>query len=274
MRVAWISGASSGLGLYTARALQGAGWQVVAGARSFANPDSLLPQDAQQLRLPLDVTSEESVRAFCAEALERHGAPDALINAAGLTLLGACEEYSPQELQRLLDVNFLGVARMVSAALPLMRAKGRGCVVNFSSINGLLATPFQGAYSASKHAVEGYSEALRMELKPHGIRVMIVQPGDHQGGQQRYRGKSAQALDGYRAARERAGAAIARDEGAGSQPAVLGLKVAAALNRRRPPATLRVAMFSQHLAVWLHDLLPAGLFARFLGGYYGVNRRE
>lgn len=274
MPVAWISGASSGLGLYTARALQGSGWRVVAGARSFADPEQLLPQDEQQLRLPLDVTDADSVQAFAQEALARHGAPDALINAAGLTLLGAGEEYTVPELERLMDVNFLGMVRMTQAALPLMRQAGRGTVVNFSSINGLLATPFQGAYTASKHAVEGYSEALRMELMPHGVRVMVVQPGDHQGGQQRYRGHSARTIPAYQQARQRAGAAIARDEGSGSQPAVLGLKVAAALNRRRPPATLRVAMFTQRLAVWLHDLLPAALFSRTMAAYYGVHRRD
>ena len=273
MPVAWISGASSGLGLYTARALAKQGWQVVAGARSFSDPEKLDPADDQQLRLPLDVSREDSVRAFCDQAFRAHGAPHALINAAGQTLLGACEEYSTAELLKILDVNFLGMARLCQAALPLMRAQGRGTIVNFSSINGLLATPFQGAYTASKHAVEGYSEALRMELRPHGIRVMVVQPGDHRGGQQRYRGHSGQALDAYQRAREKAGSTIARDEGGGSDPGKLGIRLARALGKRRPPATLRVAMMSQHLAVLLHDLLPAGLFSRIMAGYYGVNHK-
>ncbi|NLD33713.1 MAG: SDR family oxidoreductase [Clostridiales bacterium] len=269
MAVAWVTGASSGLGLHTARALCAAGWQVVGGARSLS-----AEEQPGLLHLPLDVTDDGSIAAFVREATARYGAPDALVNAAGVLLIGACEDYAAQELQRVMDVNFLGMARMVRAALPLMKERGRGRIVTFSSVNGLLATPFQGAYTASKHAVEGYSEALLMEVRPHGIQVMIVEPGDHRGGQEKYRGRSAHCSAGYLAARDRAAAVIARDEAAGSDPARLGNRVARALARRRMPARLRVAKPSQHMAVILHDLLPTGLFTLLLGTYYGVSRRK
>ena len=288
MAVAWVSGASSGLGLHIAGCLVESGWQVVGGARSFAAPaapshpaaklaqiqlSALLPgQKGSFTALPLDVSDEESVARFRDAALQAFGPPDALVNAAGLTLLGACEDYSADELRRILDVNFLGAVRMCQAALPLMRERGRGRVVMLSSVNGLLATPFQGAYAASKHAMEGFSEAMMMETAGQGIQVMLVEPGDHRGGSQAYRGRSAARLSCYAAAREKAGRTIARDEGAGADPRRLGLRVARAMNRRRMPARLRVASPSQHLAVFLHDLLPGRLFSRLMGCYYGMNR--
>ncbi len=269
MAVVWVSGASSGLGLHTAQALQQAGWQVVGGARSFAGDGS-----PGFTRLPLDVSDPASIAAFCDEATQRFGPPEALVNAAGIITLGACEDLSEQELARVMDVNFLGMTRMVKAALPLMRAQGRGKIVNFSSINGLLATPFQGAYTASKHAIEGYSQALRMEVAPWQIQVMVVQPGDHSGGQDKYRARAARPCGAYEAACHRATGIIARDEQGGSDPAALGRKVAKAMGKSRLPQYLRVAKLSQHAAVWLHDLLPSRLFTRFLSSYYQVAHHQ
>ncbi len=268
MPVAWVTGASSGLGKHIFEALRQDGWQVVGGARSFQET-----QEGAALFLPLDVSQEESAQRFVQQATAAYGTPDALVNAAGVLITGACEDYSDQELQRVLSVNFLGMARMVRLVLPLMRARGNGRIVNLSSINGLLATPFQGAYTASKHAVEGFSEALHMEAAPHGIQVMIVEPGDHRGGQDKYRTHAACAGKAYAQACGRARTAIARDEAQGSDPALLGKKVARALNKRRMPLRLRVAKPSQHMAVILHDLLPGRLFSRFLSAYYGVGGR-
>ncbi len=269
-KTAWITGASSGLGLHTAQALTAAGYRTAAGARSFQGLDGT---GAQGHLLHLDVTDENSVRAFCARALELTGPPDVLVNCAGVLVLGPCEEYTPQELRQVMDVLFFGMASMVRHVLPLMRARGKGTIVNFSSINGLLSTPMQGAYSAGKHAVEGYSEALAMEVKPHGIRVMVVEPGDHQGGKAVYRATAGAVTDAYRGALTRVSQVIARDEGAGLSPEKLAQRVVRALERPVPPFRLRVASFGQHMAVILHDLLPSGLFLRLLAMYYRVPNR-
>lgn len=269
MAVVWVSGASSGLGLYTAKALQAAGWQVVGGARSFS-----VVEEPGLLQLPLDVTSDNSVAAFCQTALDRFGAPEALVNCAGIVTAGACEDYSLQELQRVMDVNFYGMVRMIQQVLPLMRERGEGRIVNFSSINGLLATPFQGAYTASKHAVEGFSEALRMELAPQHIQVMLVEPGDHRGGQEKYRTQVKQTSPSYKDALARTRAVIARDEANGLDPAGLGRKVARAMAKSRLPLRLRVAGLGQHAGVWLHDLLPGRLFTRLLAIYYHIPGRS
>ncbi|MHC1787107.1 MAG: SDR family NAD(P)-dependent oxidoreductase [Christensenellales bacterium] len=266
MAVVWVSGASSGLGLHTAGALHLAGWQVVGGARSFMGEES-----PGMLQLPLDVTDDASVAAFCRTALLRFGPPEALVNCAGVLVLGACEDYSVDEVQRVMDVNFLGMLRLIKVVLPLMRAQGHGRIANFSSLNGLLATPFQGAYTASKHAVEGFSEALAMEVRPFNIQVMLVEPGDHRGGQDKYRSQTAQRGAAYQAACARARAVIRRDEDGGADPLRLGRRVARALGRERLPARLRVAGLGQQAAVWLHDLLPGGLFSRALSRYYHVS---
>ena len=96
--------------------------------------------------------------------------------------MSACEDRDPAVLTRMLDTDFVGMARVVRAALPHMRAQGGGRIVNFSSLNGLFAIPFQGAYTACKHAVEGWSEALRMETAPFGISVTLIEPGDCRWG--------------------------------------------------------------------------------------------
>ncbi len=263
MQVVWVTGASSGLGLHTAQALASSGWQVVGGARGFEGG-----KDGTIHQLKLDVRDEHSVDAFAEEATRLYGPPDALVNAAGVLLLGACEDLSAQEALDVMDTNFLGAVRMTQRALPLMRQNGAGRIVNFSSVNGLLATPFQAAYTASKHAVEGYSEALAMETKPCGIQVMIVEPGDHQGGQLQYRRRTEKRSTCYDAAREKAIGRITRDEANGASPARCGRKVAQAMNRRRMPLRLRVTQLPETLAIVLHDLLPSNIFIKLLSLYY------
>ena len=264
--VVWITGASSGLGMHTAQALARHGFQVVAGARSFGGEKTV----PGCVCLPLDVTDESSMDAFVRDALGRTGPPDALINAAAVLVLGACESYASEELKQVMNTNFFGQAAMISRVLPLMRERGQGRIVNFSSINGLLGIPFEGAYTASKHAVEGYSECLALEVKPFGIQVMLVEPGDHRGGSKAYRRVSRGiAQDSpYRAAFEAGTAQIAQDEAKGSSPEKLGEAIARTLLKKRIPRRLRVASFDQRLAVWLHDLLPAPLFDRIIDGYY------
>ena len=266
-QVVWITGASSGLGLHTAQALARNGFTVVAGARSFGKGKTV---DGCHC-LPLDVTSRESIDAFAEEALKAFGPPDILVNCAGMLILGACESYTLDELRQVMGTNFFSQAAMISKVLPYMREKGKGRIVNFSSINGLLGIPFEGAYTASKHAIEGYSECLSYEVKPFGIEIMLVEPGDHRSGSSAYRRHSQGMTDAspYRKAFEAGTAQIAHDEANGSDPDKLGEKIAKALKRKHLPRRLRVAKPDQHLAVVLHDLLPNRWFEKIIGPYYG-----
>ncbi len=265
-QVVWITGASSGLGLYTAQALARNGFTVVAGARSFGQGKSVEGCHC----LPLDVTTRDSIDTFAAEALKTYGPPDILVNCAGMLILGACETYSLDELRQVMETNFFSQAAMISKVLPYMREKGKGRIVNFSSINGLLGIPFEGAYTASKHAIEGYSECLSYEVRPFGIEIMLVEPGDHRSGSSAYRRHSQGMTDAspYRKAFEADTAQIAHDEANGSDPDKLGEKIAQALKRKHLPRRLRVAKPDQHLAVVLHDLLPTRWFEKIIRPYY------
>lgn len=262
--IAWVAGASSGLGRAIALAMHDAGHTVIAGARSFTEGE----MDGLHC-LPLDVTDQASVDAFVKRALQIAPRVDVLVNAAAILLLGSAEETAPEDYRRVMETDFLGMVRMNRAVLPMMREQGRGRLIMLSSINGLLGIPFQSAYTAAKHAVEGYAECLAMETAPFGIQVCLVEPGDHRGGAEHTRLRADVAKDSAYAAAFEAGTAVIRhDEAHGSDPDRLGRKVAALLKKRRMPLRLRIASPDQHLAVILHDVLPGWLNQLILRGYY------
>jgi NAD(P)-dependent dehydrogenase (short-subunit alcohol dehydrogenase family) len=265
-KTVWITGASSGLCLHTAQALRNAGWTVIAGARSLSEPIEKYGIHC----LPLDVTSPESVQSFCDRALEISPWVGALVQCAGMLVLGSCEETTDEEYLRVLNTNFLGMVRMNREVLPIMRAQKSGRIVMYSSINGLMGIPFQNAYTASKHAIEGYAEGLQMEVRPFGIQVTLVEPGDHRSGSEKYRPHAARMSPDspYAAAYESTTAKIHHDETNGSDPDVLGRKIAKMLERKRMPFRRRIASPDQHLAVYLHKFLPARWNEAILRSYY------
>ena len=275
MRTVWVTGASSGLGLAAAQAFAARGWLVIAGARSFEDETDMQAGEGRILRLKLDVTSPESCERFAARALALSGRVDALVCGAAILVLGSCENTSLEEAMRVMDTNYAGALRMVRLALPHMRAQRGGRIVLFSSINGLLGIPFQSAYTASKHALEGYAECLAMETRPFGVQVCLVEPGDHRGGSGRTRLHAAAEDEAspYRQTYQDACSVIQRDEMNGLEPRRLGEKVARNEERRHMRFRLRVAKPDQHLAVYLHDLLPPWANRVILSGYYREKKR-
>src|SRR5262245_46422358 len=171
-RVVLITGASSGVGQSAARLLSQRGYTVFGTSR---HPTTADPTPAVEM-LPLDVRADDSVRACVEAVVNRSGRLDVLINNAGYELAGALEELSSEEARAQFDTNFFGVVRMVDAVLPLMRRQKSGHIINVSSLSGLSAIPFLGIYSASKFAVEGFTEALRHEVKPFNIHVSLAEP--------------------------------------------------------------------------------------------------
>ncbi len=270
-KTVWVTGASSGLGLATAQAFEKAGWLVIGGARSFTGETAA---GDGMVRLPLDVTEEASCQSFAERALALSGRVDALVCAAAVLVLGACENTAPDEYSRVMNTNFVGLTRMVQLALPTMRQQQSGRIVLFSSINGLLGIPFQSAYTASKHAIEGYAECLAMETRRFGIQVSLVEPGDHRGGSDhtRLHASGEDEASPYRAAYASACAAIHRDESGGLLPEKLGQKVVRNVMRSHMRFRLRVAKFDQHLAVWLHRFLPNWVNSLILRNYYGADK--
>ena len=271
----WVVGASSGLGLATAQAFADDGWLVVSGARSLSAQPPRDPAEGGIRTLPLDVTDAQSREAFAREAFAISPRVDALVYCAAVLVLGACETTSYAEYERVMQTNFLGLVGLVSTVMPAMRKQGSGKIVLFSSINGLLGIPFQSAYTASKHAIEGYAECLAMEVRPFGVQVCLVEPGDHRGGSQRTRlhAQGESETSPYEAAYNKACGIIHHDESNGLYPEKLGPKVVRNVNRKRMRFRLIVAKPDQRLAVVLHDMLTPALNFRILRDYYGKGGR-
>ncbi|MEU3725574.1 oxidoreductase [Streptomyces sp. NPDC031705] len=182
-RVWLITGASSGFGRTLAEAALAAGDTVVAAARRPAALDDLAAAHPQRLvPVAADVTDTARAEQVVAEAVERFGRIDVLVNNAGRGLVGAVEETSDAELRDLMDLHFFGPAALVRAALPHMRARKSGAIVQMSSMGGRLSFPGVGAYSATKFALEGLTEALAGEVAEFGIRTLIVEPGAFRTG--------------------------------------------------------------------------------------------
>lgn len=179
-----ITGASSGIGRATAERFAARGWRVFASMRNAEHGAALRGRAADQgwrLTTPaLDVTRDDSVAAAAAEVLrETDGRLDVLVNNAGYYAFGALEETSPDELRAQLETNVVGVLRVTRAVLPAMRARRAGTVVTIGSVSGRVAVPIGGPYTASKWAVEGMIESLRLELIPFGVRVVLIEPGPY-----------------------------------------------------------------------------------------------
>jgi NAD(P)-dependent dehydrogenase (short-subunit alcohol dehydrogenase family) len=170
-----ITGASSGIGEATAKGLLAAGHTVYAGARRVDRMQKLAAGGARLLAL--DVTDDASMTAAVETVLRDAGRIDVLVSNAGYGSYGALEDVSPEEARRQFDVNVFGLARLIQLVLPSMRAQRSGRIVNVSSIGGRFGEPFGAWYHATKFAVEGLSDSLRMELHPFGVDVVVIEPG-------------------------------------------------------------------------------------------------
>jgi NAD(P)-dependent dehydrogenase (short-subunit alcohol dehydrogenase family) len=184
-KIWFITGTSSGFGQAIADAALQAGDVVIATARrpevldelAAAHPDRLYP-------VALDVTDTPGISAVVDDVIGRHGRIDVLVNNAGRALIGAVEETTDRELRDLMDVHFFGPAALTRAVLPHMRAQRSGAIVQITSMGGRMSFAGVSAYSATKFALEGFSEALAAEVAPFGIKVLIVEPGAFRTGLQ------------------------------------------------------------------------------------------
>ncbi|MGK3955694.1 oxidoreductase [Arthrobacter sp. R4] len=260
--VAFVTGASTGIGFEAAKNLAGHGFTVYAGARRV---DRMEPLKALGVHvLPLDVTDEESMSAAVGRVLEERGRIDVLVNNAGYGSFGALEDVELAEGRRQFDVNVFGLARMTQLVLPAMRKAGQGRIINISSIGGKFYEPLGAWYHATKFAVEGMSDALRLELKPHGISVSIIEPASTVS---EWGGIAAQGLlatsgtGPYAAqARQMAGALDSTNRPATSTAAeVIADAVLHAANSARPRTRYPVGRGARAILT-LRRLLPDRLF--------------
>jgi len=266
-KVILVTGASSGLGLATANALSAQGHTVYGAARSI---DKV--KNASFSTIQLDVTDDASVKAAVDKILAAEGQIDVLINNAGNGITGPLYAMPVELAKKQFEVNFFGVVRMCSAVLPHMIEKKQGLVINIGSLAGLFGLPYQGLYSASKFAIEGYSESLRMELRNTGVKVTVVNPGDFKTDFTGNREKAPFPLrnDKLKAEFEAAVAAMEKDESIGADPSKLAAQICKIVDTSSPKHNYLVGAIGQTIAVTLKSILPGGLFVKLMNDHYGI----
>ncbi len=273
-RTALVTGASSGIGQDTARKLQALGCTVYGAAR---RTDRLRALAADGIHpLPMDVTDDASMSAGVNRILEETGRIDVLVNNAGYGSFGAIEDVPMDEARRQFEVNVFGLARLTQLVAPHMRAQGSGTIINISSIGGRLTTPLGGWYHATKYAVEALSDALRMELRPFGIDVVVIEPGcirtawwaiaaDH---------LEATAEGSAYADQIRAVAGTMRSESNQrrySPPEAIARAIGKIVTARRPRTRYAVGFMARPL-IAARRILPDRAFDHLIGAAFGLRR--
>lgn len=247
-KVAVVTGGTSGIGRETALALQKAGYTVYELSRRAEGAEGLH-------HITADITQEETVSAAVKQIVEREGRIDVLVNNAGFGISGAVEFTDTEDARRLFDTNFFGMVRMNRAVIPVMRRQGSGRIVNLSSVAAPIPIPFQAYYSAGKAAVNAYTMALANELRPFGITVCAVQPGDIKTGFTAAREKTVTGDDVYGGRIARSVGRMEHDEQTGMEPSAAGRFIAAVAQKtsRKPIYTIGL---SYKLFVFIMRVLP------------------
>ena len=273
-RTALVTGASSGIGEETARRLQGLGYTVYGAARRTDRLEKLAAEGVRPLAM--DVTDDASMTAGIARIIEEAGRIDVLVNNAGSGSYGAIEDVPIDEARRQFEVNLFGLGRLVQLVTPHMRGQKSGTIINISSMGGRLTTPLGGWYHATKYAVEALSDALRMELKPFGIDVVLVEPG---GIRTEWAGIAADHLEetaegSAYSDQIRAVAGSMRNESVQrrqSPPSVIANTVERIVTARRPRTRYAVGFMAKPL-ITARRVLPDRAFDRVISAALGVPR--
>jgi NAD(P)-dependent dehydrogenase (short-subunit alcohol dehydrogenase family) len=273
-KVVLVSGASSGLGLAIANHLAQTGHTVYAGARSYGSEDVTADKYDFGGRLKktfIDVTDDTSIKNLVQDIILREGKVDALINCAAHLVFGSVEDTDIEEYKRVMETNLFGTLNVCKSVLPIMRKQGHGVIINVSSINGLMGIPFQSGYVTSKFAIEGLSECLSMEVKDFGIKVVILEPGDHRSGSENYRLHARKAGSPDSPYTDRFNSAVKRiglDEAEGSDPQGVARLIARIISMKNPRLRYVIGRYDQSFAVFLKRITPGRLFERIIAGYY------
>lgn len=266
-KVILITGISSGFGKQTAELLAADGHKVYGTVRREVEISPSVTG------LKLDLTNSESLRLAVETIVKKEGRIDVLINNAGMHTGGPIETSPAENIKLQMDTNFLGMVNLTREVLPVMRKQGGGTIINFSSIGGLMGLPFQAFYSAGKFAIEGFSEALRMEVRKFNVKIVLINPGDfHTNNSANRRNYLAptDASDPYNEQYLKTMAVIEKDEANGWDPKVLAAKLVKIVNCKNPRNRYIISSFEQKLAVVLKHILPGKLFGMILEDHYKI----
>lgn len=265
MKVVLITGISSGFGLAIAQRLAMSNYKVYGTVR----------RETEHIPgvnyLYMNVVSSESVIQAVDNLYQKEGRIDVLINNAGMGVAAPLELAALSDIHNQLNVNFLGAVRVTQAVLPIMRRQAGGLIISISSIGGLIGLPFQGYYSASKFALEGFCQALYHEVKPFNIKVVIVNPGDFATSftSNRKIPDMGDILAMYPTSHN-AMSVIEHDEQNGLQPEVLSIKIERIIRKRNPSPRYVIASPLQKASVFLKQWLPERVFLWMIGKYYHI----
>lgn len=262
-KVIIITGASSGFGKATAEYLDKKGHSVYGLCRNEKQHDSIK-------YLVADVTKPETIETQVKKIYEIEQRIDVLINNAGMGIGGSLELATDEEIRLQMDTNFMGCVNMCRAVLPYMRKQRSGKIINLSSIGGIMGLPYQGYYSASKFAIEGFSEALSAEIKRFGISVSIIEPGDFSTGFTKNRIQSQATLNDtdYGPVFKNTMSLIEKEENGGLSPEILAKRIGKIVDSKHPRLRYVVANTEQWLSVVLKRIVPGNWFVDILRNYY------
>jgi short-subunit dehydrogenase len=255
LKVVLITGASSGFGLATATLLQENGYRVFGTSRNPSKATSPVKFEM----LALDVNSDDSVNACVKSLLEKSGGKiDVLVNNAGFALSGGIEETKLEEAKLQLETNFWGYVRMAKAVLPTMRKQRSGRIINIGSLAGFVPVPFMGYYAISKFALEGFSEALRQELKSLGVSVSIVEPTFFKTNIGTATKNTTSKVQDYDGMRERVYAALRKHAKEGGDPILVAKLVMKIIETEKPK--LHYPVGREKYVLTLKKILPQSMF--------------
>ncbi|HOU01827.1 MAG TPA: SDR family oxidoreductase [Bacteroidales bacterium] len=266
-KVILITGVSSGFGRETALMLSDAGHKVYGTVRKL--PASLGSVELLQM----DLTDHASIKKAVESIIRKEGRIDVLINNAGMHSGGPAETTPPENIRLQIETNLIGTIELTRETIPWMRKQGGGRIINFSSIGGLMGLPFQAYYSAAKFALEGFSEALRMEIRQFGIEVVLINPGDFHTKNSENRRKFLAPCgpeDPYNKQFDVSLRIIENDETKGWAPQRLARKLIRIVECKNPRHRYIIASPEQKLAVLLKYILPGKLFRKILESHYGI----
>lgn len=271
-KVVLVTGASTGIGAAVAKRLADSGYIVFGTSRR----SGVVSPSVSVRMLVMDVCSEASISAAVREIVDATGRIDVLVNNAGFGLAGALEDTSTDDMQHLLDTNLLGPLRMCRAVLPVMREQRSGRIVQISSLAGRIGIPFQGAYCVSKFGVEGFAESLSLEVKPFGIDVILIEPGDTKTNFTATREwtTAATASPVYVDRARHAIGVMEKSEQAGPPADKVARVVARAISDKKPKLRYVSATATERVALALKRTLSDRGFEKFISSIYAPARRK
>lgn len=266
LKVALVTGASSGIGKAVAIELKQGGYTVFGASRSVTTGNN----EEGIIQIRMDVNSEQSVKAAVDYIINTKGRLDVVVNNAGLGIIGAVESVTDDEVKEIFDTNVFGVLNVCRHTIPFLKKQSKTYIFNITSIAGLMGLPFRGIYSASKYAVEGFSESLSQEVKDFGIKVIIIEPGDFNTNINQTRKIAKNTPEEYIELENKVLAQVNREVSSAPHPSLIGKKILSIMKKRYPRLRYKVATPFQKFSVLTRDIIPDRWFEYLIMKYYKV----